>query len=88
MTHIYTTLVTDPDEVPGALAYVVYKRTKIEWRAHFHATYSRQPDASEDESFVRIQMLPANIERLKQQGELVASEFMQEVLNEKWQRLP
>ncbi|CUI06410.1 hypothetical protein [Massilia antarctica] len=83
MTQVYTTLISGPDDVPGALAYVVYKRMKIEWRAHFHATYSRQPDASEEKSFVQIQMLPANIASLKQQGELVAAEFLQEVLSEK-----
>lgn len=30
MTQVYTTLISGPDDVPGALAYVVYKRMKIE----------------------------------------------------------
>lgn len=83
MTHMYAALVSGPNDLPGALAYGAYKRMKIEWRAQFHATYSRQPDASEEAAFLQIQMLPANIEGLKQQGELAASALMQEILNRK-----
>jgi hypothetical protein len=87
MRHIYSILVSGPDDVPGALAYVAYKRMQIEWRAQFYATHSREPDVHELESFAQIQTLSANIESLRERGALIATEFLQEMLNEKMAEL-
>ena len=35
MLNIYAELVKGDYDVPGALAYAVYKRSKAEWRANF-----------------------------------------------------
>lgn len=83
MSHIYSILVSGPDHVPGALAFVAYKRRQIEWRVQFHATHSREPNVHEEESSAQIQMLSSNIESLKERGGLMATEFVQEILNEK-----
>lgn len=76
-------LIAGPNDVAGALAYIVYKRSKIEWRAQFYAAHLRQPDLAEEEAFVQVQMLPESVASLRQRGKRLAAHFVQEALAEK-----
>lgn len=83
MQYIYPLLVAGPTDVPGALAYFVYKRTKIEWRERFAQDHGRQPLPQEEAAFVQYMALPESTASLKQRGEELASEFANELLEEK-----
>lgn len=83
MQYIYPLLVTSPTDVPGALAYFVYKRTKIEYREQFAAENGRQPTSDEEAHFVRHMALPESIASLKQRGVELATAFANELLEEK-----
>ncbi|NVD72135.1 hypothetical protein HUX88_16485 [Duganella sp. BJB1802] len=55
MLNIYASLVKTEYDVPGALAYSIYKRCKAEWRAGFPATHDGNEPTTEDEAeFISI----------------------------------
>jgi len=76
MLNIYAELVRNEYDVPGALAYSIYKRCKAEWRASFPATHNgNEPTVADEIEFVAICMLPENLESLKQRGAKLARDF-------------
>lgn len=76
MLNIYAELVRNEYDVPGALAYSIYKRCKAEWRASFPSTHNgNEPTAADEVEFVAICMLPENLESLKQRGAKLARDF-------------
>jgi hypothetical protein len=81
--HIYPLLVTSDNDVPGALAYFVYKRSKIEWRANFSTTNGRDPTPAEERDFVAFAALPQSLSMYRQQGESLSAEFAKELLEDK-----
>lgn len=83
MQHIYPLLVTAENDVPGALAYFVYKRSKVEWREKFSAGNGRDPTLDEERSFVEFAGLPHNLSMYRQQGESLSAEFAKELLEDK-----
>jgi hypothetical protein len=81
--YLYPLLVSGPNDVPGALAYFVYKRSKVEWRDKFVLDHGRQPSPDEEEEFVRILSLPESVASFKQRGEQLATLFANKLLEEK-----
>lgn len=87
MQHIYALLVAGPTDVPGALAYFVYKRCKIEWRSKFEADHARQPTLDEEAAYVSAMALPEQIDSFKRRGGELASEFATNLLKAKMAQL-
>ena len=83
MPFVYPALVTGPNDINGALAYIIYKRIKIEWREQYVSKHGRQPSAAEEAEFIDNQLLPENLALLKQRGEQLAATFAQKALEDK-----
>ena len=84
MQHVFKALIRYEDDVPGAIAYAIYKRSKIEWRAGFAALHDgAEPDAEDEAEFTAFCMLPENLIGLRQRGEQIAAEFLAKSLEEK-----
>lgn len=88
MLNIYAELVKGDYDVPGALAYAVYKRSKAEWRANFPATHDgNDPTLADEAEFIAICMLPENLANLKQRGEKLARDFAAKSVEEKMEAI-
>ncbi|MCU6498014.1 hypothetical protein LPN04_09435 [Rugamonas sp. A1-17] len=84
MQHVFQALIRYEDDVPGVIAYAIYKRSKIEWRAGFAALHGgAEPDAEDEAEFTAFCMLPENLSGLRQRGEQIAAEFLAKSLEEK-----
>ncbi len=84
MGDVYSALVSDERDVPGALAYFIYKRSKAEWRANFSSSHQgNQPTELDEMEFVSICMLPENLESFKQRGANLARDFARKSLEAK-----
>lgn len=88
MLNIYAELVKGDYDIPGALAYAVYKRSKAEWRASFPATHcGNEPTLADEAEFIAICMLPENLANLKQRGEKLARDFAAKSVEEKMEAI-
>ncbi|MBV6322782.1 hypothetical protein [Duganella violaceipulchra] len=84
MQHVFKALVKYEDDVPGVIAYAIYKRSKIEWRTSFAALHDgAEPNAEDEAEFIAFCMLPENLISLRQRGEQIAAEFLAKSLEEK-----
>ena len=88
MLNIYAELVKGDYDVPGALAYAVYKRSKAEWRTNFPASHcGNEPTLTDEAEFIAICMLPENLANLKQRGEKLARDFAAKSVEEKMEAI-
>lgn len=84
MRHVYQALIRYEDDVPGMIAYAIYKRSKIEWRAGYAALHDgAEPSSADEAEFTAFCMLPENLLSLRQRGEHMAAAFLAKSLEEK-----
>lgn len=81
MAHnaIYEKLTADPDDLIGALAYIIYKQQKVDFSRSFPG---RNPTKEELEGFHAIAMLDTSIAAYRLQGEAMAQAFLNASLDE------
>lgn len=83
MSNVFSQLVNGPDDFAGALAYVVYKKSKMEWRDRFVAANAREPSDQEVGEFVELASLPSSLRGYTQQGDILAAEFARRMFERK-----
>ncbi len=84
MQHVYQALIRYEDDVPGMIAYAIYKRSKIEWRVGYAALHDgSEPNTADEAEFTAFCMLPENLLSLRQRGEHLAAAFLAKSLEEK-----
>jgi hypothetical protein len=77
MAHVYDELVTGPDDFIGALAYSLYKQSKVEWIVKLKAGNGGiDPTPAESAMFHSINILPANLQGFKDRALVLASSFL------------
>jgi hypothetical protein len=80
---IYEKLTADPNDLVGALAYIIYKQQKVEF---FKTTSGGNPSREEIERFHAIASLDASIAAYRSQGEAMAQAFLNAGLDDLVQR--
>lgn len=76
---IYEKLTADPNDLVGALAYIIYKQQKVEF---CKATSGGNPSREEIERFHVIAALDASIAAYRSQAEAMAQAFLNEGLDD------
>jgi hypothetical protein len=77
---IYKALVNGPNDVHGAVAYVLYKNEKIAYIEHFTKEKGRQPDGNDLAEFHRMTNLPGRLESYREQADRLLEEFLEAML--------
>lgn len=77
---IYKALVNGPNDVHGAVAYVLYKNEKIAYIEHFAKEKDRQPDSNDLAEFHRMTNLPGRLESYREQADRLLEEFLEAML--------
>lgn len=80
---IYEKLTADPNDLVGALAYIIYKQQKVEF---CKTTSGGNPSREEIESFHAIATLDASLAAYRSQAEAMAQAFLNEGLDDLVQR--
>lgn len=80
---IYAKLTADPNDLVGALAYIIYKQQKVEF---CKTTSGGNPSREEIERFHAIASLDASIAAYRSQAEAMAQAFLNEGLDDLVQR--
>lgn len=80
---IYEKLTADPNDLVGALAYIIYKQQKVEF---CKTTSSGSPSREEIERFHAIASLDASIAAYRSQAEAMAQSFLNAGLDDLVQR--
>ena len=80
---IYEKLTADPNDLVGALAYIIYKQQKVEF---CKITSGGNPSREEIERFHAIASLDASIAAYRSQAEAMAQAFLNEGLDDLVQR--
>lgn len=76
---IYETLTADPNDLVGALAYIIYKRQKVEFCKNHP---SGAPTPAELDHFHRIASLQTSIDSYRAQAEALAQAFLTVALDD------
>lgn len=77
MTHVYDQLVTGPNDFIGALAYSLYKQTKVEWLVNLQAANGGlDPTLAESKMFHDFNILPAQLQGYKDRATALAATFL------------
>lgn len=76
---IYETLTADPDDLVGALAYIIYKRQKVEFCKNHPGG---APGPADLEHFHRIASLQTSIDSYRAQAEALAQAFLTAALDD------
>ncbi len=79
---VYKELVKGSDDVRGALAYVLYKNSKIAYIDSFLSSNSRQPNAAELAEFHRMTSLSETLEGYRERADVLLETFLDNVLAE------
>jgi hypothetical protein len=74
---VYRKLVQGPDDVVGALAYVLYKQQKIAFIEQIQRDQQREPNEQELQSFHTISALPETLASYQQRAEALADQFLE-----------
>lgn len=75
--HVYDQLVTGPNDFIGALAYSLYKQTKVEWIINLKAANGGlEPTAAESMMFHDFNVLPAQLQGYKDRATALAATFL------------
>ena len=77
---VYRQLVQGPDDVRGALAYVLYKKEKIAYIEQFAVEEKRQPSDDDMKEFHRMTQLPDRLALYRDQADTLLEEFLNEML--------
>ena len=77
---IYKALVNDPNDVHGAVAYVLYKNEKIAYIEHFCKEKGHHPDNNDLAEFHRMTNLPGRLESYREQADRLLEEFLEAML--------
>ncbi len=77
---IYKALVNGPNDVHGAVAYVLYKNEKIAYIEHFVKEKGHQPDSNDLAEFHRMTNLPGRLESYREQADRLLEEFLEAML--------
>jgi hypothetical protein len=80
---IYEKLTADPNDLVGALAYIIYKQQKVEF---CKSTSGGKPSREEIERFHAIASLDTSIASYRSQAEAMAQAFLNEGLDDLVQR--
>lgn len=80
---VYKQLVSSPNDVVGALAYVLYKQQKISYLDQFHREHGRAPTDDELSSFHMISTLPDSVASYQERAETWVDEFLELALASK-----
>ena len=83
---VYKELVQGPDDVVGALAYVLYKQQKIAFIEQIQQECKREPNEQELQSFHTISLLPDTLKSYQERAEALADQFLEVVLTAKLQQ--
>ncbi|MEO7497341.1 MAG: hypothetical protein ABIT83_06265 [Massilia sp.] len=81
--NIYEKLTADPNDLVGALAYIIYKQQKVEF---CKTTSGGNPSRDDIERFHAIASLDASIAAYRSQAEAMAQAFLNEGLDHLVQR--
>lgn len=84
---IYKKLVTDHNDVLGALAYVLYKEQKIRYIEKFVADEGHQPDDNDFEEFHRITNLDDSLVGYQERADVLLEKFLDNTLAEQLREL-
>ena len=76
---VFQRLIADPNDAAGALAYIAYKRQKIEFCKSFG---DREPTREELHGFHTVASLDTSIDAYRSQGEAIAESFLNASLDE------
>jgi hypothetical protein len=76
---VFQRLTADPNDAAGALAYIAYKRQKIEFCKSFG---DREPTREELHGFHAVASLDTSIDAYRSQGEAIAESFLNASLDE------
>ncbi|MFM2088897.1 MAG: hypothetical protein RLZZ237_3766 [Pseudomonadota bacterium] len=77
MTHVYDQLVKGPNDFIGALAYSLYKQTKVEWIINLQAENGGlDPTVAECRMFHDLNVLPAQLQGYKDRATALAATFL------------
>lgn len=83
---VYDDLVQGPNDVVGALAYVLYKQQKIAFLNKIHADHNREPTSEELNSFHTYTRLPETQQGFMDRAAALADEFLEVALETKLQQ--
>lgn len=76
---IYEKLTADPNDMVGALAYIIYKKQKVEfYKGHAGGV----PNQSELDAFHAIALLPTSIDSYRSQAEALTQAFLAVALDD------
>lgn len=81
--NIYEKLTADPDDLVGALAYIIYKQQKVEFCKN---TSSGNPSRTEIEQFHAIASMETSLAAYRSQAEALAQAFLNAGLDDLVQR--
>jgi hypothetical protein len=77
---IFKELVKGPDDVSGALAYVLYKNEKVAYIERFTADQGRDPTEADLAEFHRMTNLPGRLDAYRSQADDLLETFLDNVL--------
>ncbi|NHQ87490.1 hypothetical protein HA050_15335 [Iodobacter sp. HSC-16F04] len=83
---VYKELVQGPDDVVGALAYVLYKQQKIAFIETINTDLNRPPSEDELRSFHTYTLLPETLQGFTDRAEALADQFLEIALATKLQQ--
>lgn len=83
----YSTLVEDPNDLVGLIAYSLYKREKLDFVEAQHAKHGRIPTSDELQVFYELVNMPAQVEALRTRSATLLEQVTEAVLDETVQQL-
>jgi hypothetical protein len=81
---VYKALVEGPNDVSGALAYVLYKNEKIAYIESFATENGQQPKDVDLVELHRMTNLPGRLESYREQADVLLEEFLDNALTEQF----
>ncbi|MBB5367619.1 MULTISPECIES: hypothetical protein [unclassified Janthinobacterium] len=86
--HVYDQLVSGPNDFIGALAYSLYKQTKVEWIIHLKAANGGvEPTSFEIQMFHDFNVLPAQLQGYKDRATALTVTFLSVATKERLDQL-
>lgn len=79
-SQIFYALVEGPDDVSGALAYVLYKNEKTAYITRFAEDHGREPSDTDLAEFHRMTNLPDRLEAYRNRADALLETFLENAL--------
>jgi hypothetical protein len=87
-THIFAELVHGSDDIVGAVAYGLYKQTKVAWLTDYAASHGGITPSAEHEALFHSQnALPFQLQGFRDRAAIVTSAFLKEALDDRVSRV-